>query len=269
MRGKLVRLSFFIAGVQKGGTTALYKLLANHPQLFIPENKELHFFDRDYLDWQRPDYRSLHNLFGGIEEGPGVTKRLLGDATPIYCYWPNAIERIAAYNSEARIIILLRHPTFRAYSHWRMEAARGIETLSFADAISDEGRLRVAANGAHRRFSYIERGFYGDQVKRLYDVFPSDQVLILRTDQLWLSPAKVCAAAVEFLGVRPMTDVYRQYITPYEHAQTPEMTLSVKERLNALFAPQIQEAQKRTGIDLSDWLDPGYSEPMVNDGAAI
>jgi hypothetical protein len=82
-----------------------------------------------------------------------------GEATPIYMYWPNAMERICRYNAAAKLILCLRHPAYRAHSHWRMEIMRSAETLSFENAISRAGRRRVrnAEGGVHRVYSYVER----------------------------------------------------------------------------------------------------------------
>src|SRR6476661_6425498 len=149
---------FFIIGVQKGGTTALDRFLRKHSQVQMAKVKELHFFDDDSLNWERPDYTRLHEAFDW--EAPNPVMR--GEATPIYSYWPNSIQRLRNYNRNAKLILSLRHPSFRAYSHWRMEVSRGAENLSFSAAIKPAGRQRVSqsTNGVHRVYSYVERGFY-------------------------------------------------------------------------------------------------------------
>ena len=130
-----MKLLFFIAGAQKSGTTALDRFLRRNPAVQMATPKELHFFDDDRLDWSRPDYNRLHRSFQ-----PGDPHRVKGEATPAYLYWPPALERIRTYNPEARIIVSLRHPTFRAFSHWRMASQRGREALSFAASISSSAR---------------------------------------------------------------------------------------------------------------------------------
>src|SRR5438128_3640412 len=114
-------VTFVIAGVQKGGTTALYEYLAEMGDVGLSRQKETHFFDDETLDWARPDYARYHAMFDAPEGRP------CGEATPIYSYWPNALERIAAYNPAMKLILLLRDPVARAWSHWRMEYARGAE----------------------------------------------------------------------------------------------------------------------------------------------
>lgn len=101
--------------------------------------KELHYFDDERIDWRSPDVTALHRSFDW-----SVRDVVRGEATPIYTYWPRAIERIARYNPRAKLIVCLRHPVLRAYSHWRMETTRGAETLPFSRAIR-EGRARVGS----------------------------------------------------------------------------------------------------------------------------
>jgi hypothetical protein len=194
------QVGFLIAGVQKGGTTALFDYLVEHPGLSLPAIKEAHFFDADTeVDWERPDYGRYEALF---EDRPGEG-RVRGEATPIYLYWPNSLERIAAYNRDMRLVLIFRDPIERAWSHWKMEYARGAETHPFAWCVR-EGRSRVAtdpnAPGFHRVFSYIERGLYGAQIERLLRLFPHEQVLFLRSDELRTQPERILRKVCDFLN---------------------------------------------------------------------
>lgn len=177
------RVNFLVAGAQKGGTTALHLYLAEDPAFAMCRVKEAHFFDDERLDWRAPDYAAYEALF------PPPSERPSGEATPIYIYWRPALERIARYNPEMRFVLLLRDRVQRAWSHWRMEVARGLETRPFGWCIR-EGRARVAEapGGQHRVFSYVERGFYADQLERLFRLFPRTQVLVLRSDELKADP---------------------------------------------------------------------------------
>lgn len=192
------RVGFLIAGVQKAGTTALFDYLAEVPGLELPAVKEAHFFDdEERVDWEAPDYAPYHGLFGD----PG---RLWGEATPIYLYWPNALERIRAYNPAMRLILLFRDPVERAWSHWKMEYARGKETEPFSWCIRD-GRARMAEAspypGFHRVFSYVERGFYGRQLAHLFALFPREQILLLASDALKRDPTGTIRSVCAFLGI--------------------------------------------------------------------
>lgn len=112
-------VNFVIIGAQKAGTTALFDYLGEMPGIGLSRTKEVHFFDDETVDWDCPDYGAYHAQFD-----PGAAP-LIGEATPIYVYWPRALERIRAYNPDMRLILMLRDPVERAWSHWRMEFARG------------------------------------------------------------------------------------------------------------------------------------------------
>lgn len=191
-------MNFLVAGAQKGGTTALNLYLAEDPAFSMCRVKEAHFFDEEGQDWRAPDYAAYEALFPPRSEGP------CGEATPIYTYWRPALERIARYNPAMRFVLLLRDPVQRAWSHWRMEVARGAETRPFAWCIRD-GRARVAAApaGQHRVFSYVERGFYADQLDRLLQLFPATQALVLRSDLLKVDPGAALNQVRRFLDLPP------------------------------------------------------------------
>ena len=191
------RVSFIIAGVQKAGTTALFDYLSDDPAVSLSKVKEVHFFDDETQDWATPDYGAYHANFEASDGRPR------GEATPIYLYWPRCLERIAAYNPAMRLIVLLRDPVERAWSHWKMEYARGVETRPFAWCIR-EGRRRLFETepwGHHREFSYVERGFYGEQMEAALALFPRDQILVLQAEELNRDPARVLATVRTFLGL--------------------------------------------------------------------
>jgi hypothetical protein len=191
------RVSFIIAGVQKGGTTALFDYLGDEPGVSMSRVKEVHFFDDDALAWADPDYTAYHANFEPFDGRPR------GEATPIYTYWPNSLERIAAYNPAARLIVLMRDPVQRAWSHWKMDYSRKLDPLPFARCIR-EGRQRLfdaSPWGFHRNFSYVERGFYGEQMARLFEFFPREQVLALRAEDLRADPGSTLGRVRNFLGL--------------------------------------------------------------------
>lgn len=191
------QVDFLIGGVQKGGTTALFDYLHDVPGLALAPVKEVHFFDNEAVDWAEPDYGAYHQAF---PQGPAAAR---GEATPIYIYWPNCLERIARYNPAMKLVFLFRDPAERAWSQWKMEYARGLETEPFAWCIR-EGRARVADDpdmpGFHRVFSYIERGFYGRQLAHALSLFPREQILCLASNDLKRAPDETVRRVCRFLG---------------------------------------------------------------------
>jgi hypothetical protein len=262
-KDNMKKVVFFIIGTQKGGTTALHSNLSRINGIQMSSPKEIHFFDDETIDWNHPDYSRLHACFDWNTQDV-----LRGEATPIYCYWPASIQRIQAYNPEAKIVMLLRHPAHRAYSQWRMEFQRGDEILQFADAISEKGRLRVkqALGDIHRIYSYVERGFYSNQIARLKDFFHEDQILFLRTDEYWSKPQQIMQKIARFLGVRYKEDLKSEFISPIianlKSIPTNYSYYHEIDSLKNIYEKDIIQTQLLTGISLLDWLDPSYTEPM-------
>src|ERR1700759_1164326 len=83
------RVNFIVAGVQKAGTTALFDYLADDPAMALSDVKEVHFFDDDPRDWAQTAYGAYPAPFA-----PAPAAAACGEATPIYLYWPNCLERI-------------------------------------------------------------------------------------------------------------------------------------------------------------------------------
>jgi hypothetical protein len=191
---------------------------------------------------------------------------LRGEATPIYIYWPQSLARLHQYNPDAKLILALRHPSFRAFSNWKMEVTRNHEPMTFAEAISDVGRARVtqSANGVHRHYAYIERSMYADQIKHLLQLFPRRQIYFLRTDDLWSRPDKTLSAIKSFLGVdkAPGSRVGGQYIVPDDSTDLGKLPAATRPLLDDIFRNDIRRTQELTQLDLSDWLRPDYEEPM-------
>jgi hypothetical protein len=238
-------VNFLIAGVQKGGTTALFEYLAAYPDIALPETKELHFFDDDAQDWAAPDYAGYHAHF------PEPAGRPCGEATPIYTYWPGALERIAAYNPAMRLVVVLRDPVQRAWSHWRMEYARGAETEAFAWCVR-EGRQRLFEAepwGHHREFSYVERGFYGEQAERLLGLFPRGQLLFLTSDDLRREPANALGRLRAFLGLRSApAPAPRDVHVGRDMAYPSELSAADVEHLRSVYAADAERLADLTGV---------------------
>lgn len=243
------RLDFLIAGVQKGGTTALWHFLRQHPNICFGSRKELHFFDDETRNWQAPNYDDLHRHFAPGDLGAGA---VMGDATPIYTYWTPALERIYAYNRDIKLIVSLRHPAERAFSHWRMEILRNAETLSFSEAIRD-GRKRMAEqagrDGLHRVYSYVERGFYAEQLEKVFSMFARQQVLILKQTDLACRFGAVMDEICSFLDIgRFPTYPRREQV--FSFAERLEDSFSEEDRsyLEAVFHDDMKALRDVYGI---------------------
>ena len=244
-------------GAQKSGTTALHYFLSKHPQIALPDRQELHFFDDEEIFAQPVDYGLLHRHFGLIAKST-----ISGEVTPSYLYWKPAMERIRAYNPQIKLVILLRNPIDRAYAHWNMQRFKDREPLDFLPALKEEPRriaqglpARRSFGGGgsieSRRFAYLDRGFYSGQLERVFNLFPREQVKIVKFEDFRDRKQEILNAIFDFLGVKHLrvTRDRDRNVVPYERAMTPEE----RKYLAEVFSAEITKVEKMLGWDLEDW----------------
>jgi hypothetical protein len=290
---------FFVAGAPKAGTTALHAALARHPSLYLSPVKEPKFFLSDgppptrggpgdvrtYREhvWERGAYEALFD-----EASAG---RLRGESTPFYLYRPDAQVRIKSLIPDAKLIIVLRDPVERAHSNWTHLWSAGLDPVGdFVQACAEEDR-RISAGWADF-WHYQALGRYGEQLDRLYTVFPRDQVLVFRYRALLDQPARVLDQICAFLRVPQgvLTEMPRENVTAHPEPTTRHRTLSAALRVahalpglptDALeqrlqrdspprrsltwderrtliprFESDVRLLERITGEDYSDWLQP-------------
>ena len=238
-----------IGGVQKGGTTALDRLLRRHPDVAMASVKEPKWFDDDRRFAHGPPARSgYHALFG-----PPPGARLAGEATPSYCWWPPAAQRIRDYNPAMKWILLFRDPVTRAHSQWNMRRTDGSAQVSFARAVDEE--IRRGAEVPVRNnvgTSYLSRGFYAQQLARILGLFPREQVLPLRSEWLRDDPSATLRRVHAFLGIAPMDDAGPA--EAHVGAYAEPLDAATRARLVRLFEADVRRLEALTGWDLADWL---------------
>ncbi len=188
------RVSFIGIGAQKCASTWLHDVLSQHPRVAMPTGKkEIDYFSYHY-DF---GFQWYEHHFAASES------RLAGEISPSYLHDPGIAERVAHYNPDMRIILIVREPLARALSNHKHEVRIGHfqgEDLSF------EAGLR-------NNPSYIEQGLYARHLRRWLDVFPRENVLVLRFDDVFARPRDVAAQVCEFLEIEalpPEVDVFRK-----------------------------------------------------------
>lgn len=190
--------NFMIIGAAKAGTTSLHMYLSQHPEIYLPKEKETHFFDWDDLYNKGLDFY-LDHFYVGAEKFPAR-----GDATPSYLHLPNkVIPRIqqAFGDYSLRFIVLLRDPIARAWSHYLHMVRIGEETLSFEDALHAEAeRLSKMPD---RWFGYYRDGLYATQLSAWFDAFGREAFAIHLLDELSSNPLFVLKDICRFLKVSP------------------------------------------------------------------
>jgi hypothetical protein len=242
-------VGFVICGTQKGGTTALDAYLRSHPEICMADIKEVHYFDNDkYFTNDNPDYSKYHAYFS-----PKKKHKILGEATPIYMYWNESPKRIAEYNPEMKLILVLRNPIERAYSHWNMQRSKNADNLSFRDAIDAEAeRCREALPYQHRGFSYIDRGHYLAQLRRIWTFFPKEQVLVLKNEDLKQNPNGTLNKVAEFLGITQFNNIETRNV--HSRPYVSQMSDEERDFLKSIFEPEIKELAAELKWNCRDWL---------------
>ena len=259
---------FLIAGVPKAGTTALHAALVPHPALYLSKVKEPKFFLSDgpppatggpgdvqtYQEhvWRRADYEAL------FDPAPPGTVR--GEATPFYLYDLAAHDRIKRLVPDAKLIVLLRDPVERAYSHWKERRTEGVEPLGFPEALAAEAsrtageRERLTADPAYVStaydwYSYRERGVYLDHLTPWLDRFDRSQLLVMASETLYRDPAASYAKVLDFIGLPPFElpsyDVFND-------RPSKGMDDGVRAQLTDFYRPHNAALAQRLGMSF-DW----------------
>lgn len=247
-----------IVGVQKSGTSTLHWLLRQHPAVMRTRQKELHFFDDEELDWERPDY----SPYVGWLTAEGQT--IAVDATPVYLFWPPVMARMRAYSADMRLMAVFRDPVERAFSHWMMESERNPRARGFDDLITrslDTGAPQVPPDAFRtprsRNRSAVARGFYGLQLERGLQHFPSDQWLLLDFLDLAEKQDEVLRRVTDFLGIEPfaepLSDEQRRRSTPLQDTGPGNPSPAVLERLAAAYADDLRRFGELSGMDTDRW----------------
>jgi hypothetical protein len=244
-----MKVKFLIAGTQKGGTSALNKYLNTHPKLCMARKKELHFFDDETnFTGKAVDYTPYHSFFS-----PQPLQRLCGESTPNYMYWYSAPRRIWEYNPAMKIIIILRNPVDRAFSNWNMEYVLKREFLSFHEAIRTETqRIQEVLPLQHRVYAYVDRGFYTEQIRRIWHYFPKAQTHFIKSEQLKNDPQTELDRVCNFLGVAKMPDIKPRTVLASPYATS--MTEADRTYLKELYEFEIKDLEQILSWDCSEWL---------------
>lgn len=245
---------FLIIGAQKCGTTFLYNLLTEYPYVSRASTKEVHFFSRHFdrgIDWYRSHFPPLAD---------NEARRVItGEASPFYLFHPHAARRAAATVPRAKLIVLLRNPVDRAYSHYHHQLRMGHETLpTFEEAIeAEESRLqgekdRMLANEHYAslnypRFSYLSRGVYVDQLPEWYRLFGGDRVLVLKSEDFFDRPLANLKRVMRFLDL-PEWEPETVKVRSKRYSYT-QMNLVTRQRLSDYFEPHNRKLYEFLGSD--------------------
>ena len=248
------RLPDFLGlGVQKGGTTTLHRLLERHPSVFLPPVKEVHYFSLHFGEgetWYRNQFACA------------APEQRCGEVTPYYLFHPKVPQRLHALLPEARLIVLLRDPVERALSQYFHSRRLGLEPLPLEDALAAEAeRLQgaqeqlQAPDGRHRshqEHSYIRRSRYQEQLPRWQALFPAEQLLVMRSEDLFKQPSAVWDRVLNFLELDPVPLPELAQPANSGSGEAAHVPVTVKQRLREQLQSTYRWAAVQHGLEWSE-----------------
>ena len=249
----------YIVGAQRCGTTSLFRYLTQNRSVTGPTlEKGVHYFDTNFdkgSDWYRSHFPTARSVAAAMRKN-GTEQRVI-EASPYYLFHPMIPGRIHDLTPNARIIVLVRDPTERALSHHNHEVKRGFETLDFADALAAEPerlageveRLAVEptyVSYEHQHHSYVSRGQYAEQIRRYDELFGTENVLLVRTQDLEVDPRATVDRVLQFLDVPVMGKISFPH---YNARRYSSMAPDLEADLRRQFAASDQWVAERLGVD--------------------
>jgi len=248
LRSRSPRPDFLGIGTQKGGTTSLYLVLKQHPEVFLPDNKELHYFTKYYCngrEWYANHFK---------QASPGL---LRGEITPYYLFHEATPERIFRLRRDMRLIALLRDPVERSLSQYFHSRRLGLEPLEIEDAFNIEvdrlsGSLPIIKSScgthfSHQEHSYLARSRYDEQLTRYFKLFKRKNILVLRSEDLFYKQHQTLRHISSFLRIGNFPDSVN---VPRANSGEGE-SASAPSNVRARLAKELQGTY--------DWLDKNLS----------
>lgn len=218
IHGKYAKLSsnyhslpdFLIIGAAKSGTSSLYEYLNQHPSILPCVVKEPNYFTAYYnrgLDWYKSCFPFKAKRIFCPEK-----KFLTGEATARYYWYPFAPERVKQLLPNCKIILLLRNPVERSYSHYKMRYRNGIIDQTFEQEISDEPKRiegewdKMLNDKSYFSFKfnsngYLTKGLYINYIRKWFELFPKNQILVIKAEDFFSNPETITNETLEFLGL--------------------------------------------------------------------
>lgn len=202
------RIDFFCLGAQKAGTTLLHDILIQHPNIYLPPNKEAHFFDVNELYFKGLNYyfNEYFNTFSN--------EKIIGNINPNLQIDNRSIDRIIdCFGNQIKIIFLMRDPVKRAYSHYLMSKKRGYEDLDFLDAIKAETdrilnpkpykdyESMELGHFEKNHYGYISRGLYSKTLEYIFEKFPRENIRVYVFEEFINDKEGTIKDILTFLGV--------------------------------------------------------------------
>ena len=236
--------NFFCIGTQKAGTTSLHYILNQHPDIYLPDMKEIHFFDRDEnynkgTEWYLDFYKEVKN------------EKIIGEINPNYIYDKNTPQRLYDFDKNLKLIVILRNPADRAFSNYKMIVGRNEEKNSFKKAVKiDLQRIENKENYPFP-YHYINRGYYYYQIQRYLKLFPPQNMLFILFEKDFLQDRKQTIDKIyNFLNIKKENISVNIKLTPQTHhkSKKADKILNTSNPFNQFAKKLIPSKKLRTNI---------------------
>lgn len=242
--------NFIIIGAEKCGTSSLYHYLRRHPAMLPPIEKEIDFFDIEYeqgLDWYLAHFPAIPRQGGW----------LTGETSPNYLYSGAAPERVHQHFPTAKLIVILRNPVDRTISRFNMMVRNGAERRSFEQAMSEEmgqfnqalakqaGNIRLPLLNGHR---HIGNSLYYYHLQRWLKYFSREQLLILRSEDLFEQPEATIQQLYQFLEIAHHSETS---YPKHNAGDYPPIDATSYAELANFFKPHTQKLENLIGQSLN------------------
>ncbi|MER8026655.1 sulfotransferase domain-containing protein [Glutamicibacter protophormiae] len=248
---------YLITGTKRGGTTSLFNYLLMHPGVMglfpqIREKKSTDYFFKEMErgeSWYRSHFQT--EVFRKVKSRQLGYRPISGEASPYYMWDPRIAARVKSVAPQVKSIILLRNPVERAWSHYQERVQNGVEPLDFVTALElEDQRLSseyAAIDGGSKEYSeafdfyaYRERGNYLPQLKNWYANFSSEQILVMRSEDMYQDVQGACDKVCDFLQIprhelptkrtfnarkrsTPIPQEAREFLSSYFEAKNEEL----------------------------------------------
>ena len=287
-----MKVDFFIIGAPKAGTTSLYYYLSEHPQIQMSSQKETDYFSSQNIQNQGMYYRrnrvsTLEKYKSLFTQKEGV---IYGEASVSYMYYDTVANDIKKYNPNAKIIVILRNPIDRAFSHYLMDYRLGLVSDSFEKIINRQSKHQYASLFYQQ---YVLVSKYYEQLKRYFDVFDREQILVLDYQDFKTETSKTLESVYKFLDIdidylantatrhntfsMPKNAIIRFFysivgfrklfniffsekmkevvrVKLFRAGEKPKISLETKQQLKQLFRDDIYRVSKLIDKDLIEWI---------------
>lgn len=239
--------TFICIGTQKGGTTSLIKYLNIHPEIYC-KFKESHFFDKPQ------EYKITTNDYVKYEKSFKTKKTLVGEKTPSYCYLQFAIYRIHTYNPNIKLILILREPISRAYSHYNMALQRRSEYIKKNIFLEFNKEKQVKLSSIKKNGVYfITRGFYDEQIEYILSQFSRENLYIGISEEIQQNLNIEYNKIYNFLGGKniEITKNLDTHIRNYKK----NIPKKLEKILSEIYKPHNENLYKLLGRKIEIWED--------------